>query len=109
MSEAKHTPGPWEVVVPADGLWPPRVFSGSKFIGMVNNSDDTQEQRVADARLIAAAPDLLEALEPFDDAARDRAADASEWKDGDTVAVWVTIGDLRKARAAIARAKGETT
>jgi len=44
---------------------------------------------------------LREALTPFSDAARDRASDASEWRDSDTVAVWVTVGDLRRARAAL--------
>jgi len=44
---------------------------------------------------------LCEALIPIDDAARDRASDAAEWRDSDTVAVWVTIGDLRRARAAL--------
>jgi len=61
----KHTPGPWEMVAPAGGLWPPRIFAGSKFIAMVNNSDDTQDQRIIDARLIASAPDLLSIVERF--------------------------------------------
>lgn len=54
-----YTPGPWAEITPANNLWHPRVFaSGSKFICMVDNSDDTQRQRINDARLIAAAPAL---------------------------------------------------
>lgn len=57
------TPGPWEVVVPPDGIWPPRVFSASTIICMVDNSDMFHDAKVANARLIAAAPDLYAALE----------------------------------------------
>lgn len=71
MSEIKHTPGPWIVVESAKGpknaaAWvctignnhnDPAVFStvldGDKFVF---------GDKLADARLIAAAPDLLEAL-----------------------------------------------
>lgn len=60
------------------------------------------------ARLIAAAPDLLEASAPFAEIAKARAADAPEWRDTDTVSVVVTIGDLRAIAAAYAKAKGDS-
>ena len=63
---------------------------------------------VANARLIALAPDLAAALlkaekvlEPLDDVAQSRAADAPEWRDHDTVSVSINIGDLRRARATL--------
>lgn len=61
MSESKHTPGPWTV----DG--PPYnqiVWSSAEnrvcFLAHSNGLDD--ERDIANGRLIAAAPDLLEAL-----------------------------------------------
>ena len=63
---------------------------------MVNNSDDTQEQRVADARLIAAAPDLLEELEDMVSLVEYLMNDSYDNK------------ETAEARAAIAKAKGDT-
>ena len=68
MSEAKHTPGPWEfgpshsstglagqlVVRPAG------EFPHGEWVADVGSMYD--DHRVANARLIAAAPELLEAL-----------------------------------------------
>ena len=57
MSEAKHTPGPWECngdLVHKDGFQ----------IAIVEaHYEDYVELQQANARLIAAAPDLLTALE----------------------------------------------
>ena len=55
---AEVTPGDWKVVTPPDGIWPPRVFSGSRIICMVDNSDAQQIERESNARLIAMAPTL---------------------------------------------------
>ena len=77
----KHTPGPWEVVE-----WNV-IFAGDKRIAEVdvnNPNDDT------DAQLIAAAPDLLAALE----AGVENDMPMREW--------------LNMAKAAIAKAKGES-
>ena len=59
MSAPKHTPGPWgydgayDVVMRDDvGAW----------IACVNFEHVDEEQAVADAHLIAAAPEMLEAL-----------------------------------------------
>ena len=91
MTRATHTPGPWHI--------------GDKFTGrFVYNADGWAvadcrgeptsrmpfDQKEANARLIAAAPALLEALEAIE---------------GD---VWSNTAEMRKlARAAIAKAKGE--
>jgi hypothetical protein len=64
------------------------------------------DQQIANARLIAAAPDLLDAGRPFAALAVDRAADAPEWRDSDTVSVVVTVGQLRAIAAAIRKAEG---
>ena len=87
--QSAHTPGPWncnrasaagrEIIVsevsPVD-------------VAVLSHRDKSQSEINANARLIAAAPDLLEAL-------REIAADCSD--------------PIRLARAAIAKATGETT
>ncbi len=55
MADLKHTPGPWKVdedddVVSATGLWVAFAYG------------DSEEEAKHNARLIAAAPDLLAAL-----------------------------------------------
>jgi hypothetical protein len=87
---AKHTAGPWSVGT----RYPDDIFSGEKMVCSVYNryredcktpkSDNCEE--AANARLIAAAPDLLEAVERL------------LANDG--------ISNRDFARAAIARAKG---
>lgn len=59
----KHTEGPWQVLLNARDRDSARIFAGSKYLGIVGNSDDTYEQTYSNAYLIAAAPELLEALE----------------------------------------------
>lgn len=92
MRDAKHAPGPWK----AQGL--AIVASDRSFVGRVYPwCADPQDAECAkaNARLIAAAPELLEALEEIVSA-----ADGDGWSQLDA--------DLRKARAAIAKAKGES-
>lgn len=71
MSETEHTPGPWQVLIDPTDEWP-KVVAGSKigkiianvnpesFCGGVAELVDMPAE--ANARLIAAAPDLLAAL-----------------------------------------------
>ena len=63
MSEAKHTPGPWRQYNP-DGraIWSDRRGIGERAIAKVYGPT-TREcmETFANARLIAAAPELLEA------------------------------------------------
>lgn len=102
MSAAKHTPGPWEIArnrtsiveigpCVADG------YAGALWL-------DVQE---ADARLIAAAPELLEALEllfgtnAMHSVCRHEDADVF----GRVKGTWGAKAE-EKARAALAKAKG---
>jgi hypothetical protein len=73
-----HTPGPWQVV-------------GSNVYG--NNLRALLPMNAADARLIAAAPEMLEALELADAMLSGANMNASVVE--------------RKVRAAIAKARGE--
>ena len=93
--QQQHTPGPWAYIVP-DGhvVRHPQIYSD---FGPVANAtwlgENKLDQLKANARLIAAAPELLEALELLVD---------NPYRDG-------TESDerLRRiARAAIAKATG---
>ena len=81
----QHTPGPWSVAV-GDGCFV--VETNDAFIRFVIHGSN-QEGDEANARLIAAAPDLLEALNKLLPG-----AEAMGW-------------DTEKARAAIAKAAGD--
>lgn len=57
---SKHTPGPW-TGYPANIS--PNIEADGKCIAQVNpHNGDSEERRTANARIIAAAPELLEAL-----------------------------------------------
>jgi len=58
MENTKHTPGPWEVQIGID----PTGFA-CYFIGRISRPFISRAEEEANARLIAAAPDLLSALE----------------------------------------------
>jgi hypothetical protein len=95
----KHTPGPWEWAESYNGLWNPEtreeVLTHQDYEGMWLSYGASQD---ANARLIAAAPDLLDALRGIV-ALWDHHASAH----GDGV-----IYPLHKAaKSAIAKATGE--
>ena len=117
MSEMKHTPGPWSVgreyghyvhpkiaimreVSYVDGV-PPTVYH---LADVHHPSSDPgtvgAEQRAANARLIAAAPELLEACES--------ALLFLDYMAEQSVAAGLARDEQRKLRAAIAKAKGST-
>lgn len=96
-NETNHTPGPWHVVKTCDpsALWHLAICglrsttdTRTTTIAMIRDSE-------ANARLIAAAPELLEALEAL--------VVQEDWH-GEDVPPESPIG---KARAAIAKARGQ--
>ena len=94
MEKQQHTPGPWAQGTSNTGrscVWIDGHVEPEKTMGPDNTWIDCCTE--ANARLIAAAPDLLGALEEIVSA-----ADGDGWSQIDA--------DLRKARAAIAKAKG---
>ena len=111
MTQSKHTPGPWFAgLIPLDekpdnGDDPLFVHVGDANgddrldICTVHNWTITEGVREANARLIAAAPNLLEALEAL----------VSELSGRDLAAIGFNRKRLEAARAAIAKAtlKGE--
>jgi hypothetical protein len=63
---SKHTPGPWRVGAPGPNGCHTVGTEGGLMTAMVAHSINHPEQAsqaIADARLIAAAPELLEALQ----------------------------------------------
>lgn len=90
-----HTPGPWRVIethlLPHDGDHVADMSNGLMVVASAKLGDP-----LADARLIATAPELLEALEWLADILPDPELDNDELQ-----RVWT-----KKARAAIAKATG---
>lgn len=88
MSRKQHTDGPWEAFTEPSfsGWWAIRQVGGSE----VGSCDGGFEE--ADARLMASAPELLEALEAI----------VENW---DKKVLFSS--DIDAARDAIAKAKGE--
>ncbi|MFN3731329.1 hypothetical protein [Comamonas testosteroni] len=106
MSEAKHTPGPWEAtgnLVRSPMHQPEGLPRGVQIVECRDGYflPHTEEAK-ANARLIAAAPELLEALQEFDDAMKE----AGDWP-GTTNELQRLLGVVDKARAAIAKSKGQ--
>lgn len=98
-----HTPGPWvkrsAILTGADGSYV--VAAG---LGLGLGSDNGDGVRAANARLIAAAPDLLDALKQIVECEKRRAADLRHreaWK-----LVKFSEGRIAQAEAAIAKATG---
>lgn len=97
MSGAKHTPGPWRDV--GDGYVeaqsaPLKFRSG--WYDSAYLTADSKDEWEANARLIAAAPELLEALEGL-----------LEYCGGSVADEHLDEDELKAARAAIAKARGE--
>lgn len=93
-----HTPGPWTILNAAHpGIEAEEVATSVVVWGDDEDEagvhGDTPEEAFANALLIAAAPDLLEALEAFVEADDKQQAHSPETAD--------------RARAAIAKATGE--
>jgi hypothetical protein len=125
MSEAKHTPGPWDV----NGIDTEKIRIGSRKMSDVaivynqpNRFDGSlSKSRKRNAELIAAAPDLLaaceaaiEQIEALDDVLNQSGHEVIGWHlNGDTEPIASffqdnDIGAVEKLRAAIAKAKGQT-
>ena len=91
--KAKHTPGPWRVV-PQAGEYFYEIRGGTvKDSILIAEISDICE-RDENARLIAAAPDMLAALEAILPTTK-----SDEWL--------LTYHDLARVRAAIRKARGE--
>lgn len=99
MSAVKHTPGPWVAFYKAKyDEWHVSVpIAGSSMKWALFDDGIRSENPEADARLIAAAPELLEAL---------RAIETAAENDSDCLPESATWKAINAARAAIAKAGG---
>lgn len=99
MTNRNHTPGPWEAVDKRpDGFRGYSIFHGDQFVAHVGDSDSVTPID-ANARLIAAAPELLEACELL--------IEQYEASGDFTIGGKLTNRPFSMARAAIAKATGE--
>lgn len=102
MSEFKGTPGPWEVgrVI---GCYIEGRNSWSHVCSVMDDHEDsvTEQESIYNRHLIAAAPDLLEALVPTT-----KLEMWTESADDDELVI-MSVGTVRKMRAAVAKALGE--
>lgn len=100
MSAAQHTPGPWEVDLCDNGAFavyvPPAVDMGwTTVITSRGQLPDRAAESHANARLITAAPELLEALMRL-------------LSENDKMTQRINLlGACEQARAAIAKATGQ--
>ena len=94
---AKHTPGPWKINAdcPMAEHGQISIETDGYYIALL----DAGARQTANARLIAAAPDLLDALQDYDDAFTGFDPSSKESRHRMRLAVI-------KARAAIAKAGG---
>ena len=102
----EYTPGPWRNGDPQMHIQAGNILAGNRLIanclGFATNAiDTTVEENQANARLIAAAPDLYEAAKAVTDMLAEYHAERR--CDGDNCVMWVAI---QNARAAIAAAEG---
>ena len=118
--ENKHTPGPWRIDYDGVLCAPKNEQYGRKHDVRLASfpwssfQEFNGSENKANARLMAAAPDLLEALEQLlsvmdvDGPATDDDPDEDSvgWN-GDGTEMPMTFGHLRRARSAIAKARGE--
>lgn len=100
----KHTPGPWEIHRTSHlniyiGHSHDRPNRTPGYLAEVRRFTTDHEQVEANARLIAAAPELLDALKALEEAARQVQCGEMDKQSIDV--------ERRKARAAIAKATGE--
>ena len=98
MTEAEHTPGPWkarEFGIHAPSKWTIAFIETDSHITL--DGDFDEPLALANARFIAAAPDMEKALEMYIQA---------EDSEIPSVEQFAWAGDA--ARAALAKAKGET-
>ena len=101
MSNQQHTPGPWKVVK-TENKHRHVIYSCVCKVTEINTENSFHDgiglgEGIANARLIAAAPELLEALRHMIYAVEDLTHGDAE----DIMAV-------KEARAAIAKARGES-
>lgn len=94
--KASHTPGPWRVDATKGSMSYVRAASGEAIASCSWKHGQQDVPAIANARLIAAAPKLLEALE--------KCLERLEWAESE--GLLQNFSTTRQAHAAIGQAKG---
>ena len=98
--ETKHTPGPWQIGTPGpNGCYTVGTAQGLMTAVIAESLHDNPEVALADASLVSASPELLEALEELKDLF-EMFGMLSFQDPGEGSTAW-------KVNQAIAKAKGE--
>jgi len=101
---SKHTPGPWAVGPDLEIFYSPNGCGVTRPLRLTSLVGRTEED-VANAHLIAAAPELLDSLERLFDEYDDRRAQFGSdplWKK------WEDVDAVEEARRLLDELKGET-
>jgi hypothetical protein len=108
--ETKHTPGPWKLdcfkhdfQIEAIGVRILRSHASDEDVDYRMKTSETGQQELANARLIAAAPDLLAVCEELLPALENAEADVDIWH---ALTAGSGIATLNRFREAIAKARG---
>lgn len=100
MSNAKHTPGPWEAVKYGSDWTVRRVGADKNEADITDTFHDKVSLMEGNAKLIAAAPDMAEALKSIISW-----MDQSREREGKTdFMIFPEAPEISKARAALAKA-----
>ena len=102
MTQTNHTPGPWSLKMTGWRTNPFAIYSPRRpgaVACVPSRTSVPLDEQDANARLIAAAPELLAVLEGMDE-------ELSLWG-ADTIETMNLTARLDAIRAAIAKAKGE--
>lgn len=100
MTVSEHSPEPWHLELDSDGegWWPVEITDNEGKPIVDFTAGDMPTPSIADARLMEAAPDLLEAIE--------RVANTL-WDTRDGSYSYIDTETRKMITAAIAKAKGE--
>lgn len=122
MSEIKHTPGPWEAILWSEGRWIIKADDRNVLICTREEFPSKPAEYDANARLIAAAPDLLDAVgfaRAALEALKGYEADCGEALPDDhelgriedsrhSPSFRIRVGHIRRLAAALAKAEGRS-
>lgn len=98
MSNVKHTPGPWKFHAQGDANDYCLLTNEKRWvIGFLQNGEIFVGEQLANARLVAAAPELLDALKKYVEAGA-----------GDTTSFYKQAEAYDAAIEAIAKAEGQS-
>lgn len=107
MGDVKHTPGPWRIDYNQGDIWiGPHINGGPEVLTVVNMptrayAGPALQARIADARLIAAAPDLVEALKAATATCQTFLDDCGDVRD------FTTQADINDWEEIISKAEGQ--